>query len=126
MKLKNLLLAAGLGATLVLGACGSDDSSSSDTTKEDTSMNDDSSMKDDSSKTETAVNAEKIFANNCATCHGKNLEGNVGPNLTKVGSKYSSEEIQNIIKNGKGQMPAGILKDDKEIVAVADWLADMK
>lgn len=120
MKLKNLLLAAGLGATLALGACGSDDSSSSDTTKEDTSMN------DDSSKTETAVNAEKIFANNCATCHGKNLEGNVGPNLTKVGSKYSSEEIQKIIKNGKGQMPAGILKDDKEIVAVADWLADMK
>ncbi|ASI36258.1 MULTISPECIES: cytochrome c551 [unclassified Exiguobacterium] len=120
MKLKNLLLAAGLGATLVLGACGSDDSSSSDTTKEDTSMN------DDSSKTESAVDAEKIFANNCASCHGNNLEGNVGPNLTKVGSKYSSEEIQDIIKNGKGQMPAGILKEDEEIVAVADWLAEKK
>lgn len=120
MKLKNLLLAAGLSATLVLGACGSDDSSSSDTTKEDTSMN------DDSSKTESAVDAEKIFANNCASCHGNNLEGNVGPNLTKVGSKYSSEEIQDIIKNGKGQMPAGILKEDEEIVAVADWLAEKK
>ncbi|WP_214810566.1 MULTISPECIES: cytochrome c551 [unclassified Exiguobacterium] len=120
MKLKNLLLAAGLGATLVLGACGSDDSSSSDTTKEDTSMN------DDSSKTESAVDAEKIFANNCASCHGNNLEGNVGPDLTKVGSKYSSEEIQDIIKNGKGQMPAGILKEDEEIVAVADWLAEKK
>jgi len=48
------------------------------------------------------------------------------PNATKVGSKYSSEEIQKIIKNGKGRMPDGILKEDEEIVAVADWLADKK
>ena len=123
MKLKNLLLALGLGTTLALAACGgSDDSSSSDSS----STKEESTMKDDSSKTETAVDAEKIFANNCASCHGNNLEGNVGPNLTKVGSKYSSEEIQEIIKNGKGQMPAGILKEDEEIVAVADWLADKK
>lgn len=123
MKLKNLLLALGLGTTLALGACGgSDDSSSSDSS----STKEESTMNDDSSKTETAVDAEKIFANNCASCHGNNLEGNVGPNLTKVGSKYSSEEIQEIIKNGKGQMPAGILKEDEEIVAVADWLAEKK
>lgn len=123
MKLKNLLLALGLGTTLALGACGgSDDSSSSDSS----STKEESTMNDDSSKTETAVDAEKIFANNCASCHGNNLEGNVGPNLTKVGSKYSSEEIQEIIKNGKGQMPAGLLKEDEEIVAVADWLAEKK
>jgi len=123
MKLKNLLLALGLGTTLALAACGgSDDSSSSDSS----STKEESTMNDDSSKTETAVDAEKIFANNCASCHGNNLEGNVGPNLTKVGSKYSSEEIQEIIKKGKGQMPAGILKEDEEIVAVADWLADKK
>ncbi|MFP3892115.1 cytochrome c [Exiguobacterium indicum] len=123
MKLKNLLLALGLSTTLALAACGgSDDSSSSDSS----STKEESTMNDDSSKTETAVDAEKIFANNCASCHGNNLEGNVGPNLTKVGSKYSSEEIQEIIKNGKGQMPAGILKEDEEIVAVADWLADKK
>lgn len=123
MKLKNLLLALGLGTTLALAACGgSDDSSSRDSS----STKEESTMNDDSSKTETAVDAEKIFANNCASCHGNNLEGNVGPNLTKVGSKYSSEEIQEIIKNGKGQMPAGILKEDEEIVAVADWLADKK
>ena len=38
----------------------------------------------------------------------------------------AKKEIQEIIKNGKGQMPAGILKEDEEIVAVADWLADKK
>lgn len=123
MKLKNLLLALGLGTTLALAACGGSDDSSSD---DSSSTKEESTMNDDSSKTETAVDAEKIFANNCASCHGNNLEGNVGPNLTKVGSKYSSEEIQEIIKNGKGQMPAGILKEDEEIVAVADWLAAKK
>lgn len=123
MKLKNLLLALGLGTTLALAACGGSDDSSSD---DSSSTKEESTMSDDSSKTETAVDAEKIFANNCASCHGNNLEGNVGPNLTKVGSKYSSEEIQEIIKNGKGQMPAGLLKEDEEIVAVADWLADKK
>jgi len=124
MKLKNLLLALGLGTTLALAACGGSDDSSSDDSSSGTK--EESTMNDDSSKTETAVDAEKIFANNCASCHGNNLEGNVGPNLTKVGSKYSSEEIQEIIKNGKGQMPAGILKDDKEIMAVSDWLAAKK
>jgi cytochrome c551 len=124
MKLKNLLLALGLGTTLALAACGGSDDSSSDDSSSGTK--DESTMNDDSSKTQSGVDTEKIFANNCATCHGKNPEGNVGPNLTKVGSKYSSEEIQKIIKNGKGQMPAGILKDDKEIMAVADWLAAKK
>jgi len=124
MKLKNLLLALGLGTTLALAACGGSDDSSSDDSSSGTK--EESTMNDDSSKTQSGVDAEKIFANNCATCHGKNLEGNVGPNLTKVGSKYSSEEIQKIIKNGKGQMPAGILKDDKEIMAVSDWLAAKK
>ncbi len=56
MKLKNLLLALGLGTTLALAACGgSDDSSSSDSS----STKEESTMNDDSSKTETAVDAEK-------------------------------------------------------------------
>ncbi len=72
------------------------------------------------------VNAEQVFKGTCAACHGQNLEGVVGPNLTKIGSKYKPEEIENIIKNGKGGMPAGLLKEDAEIKAVAKWLSEKK
>lgn len=72
------------------------------------------------------VNAEAVFKQNCASCHGQNLEGISGPNLTKVGGKYSAEEIAGIIKDGKGGMPPGMLKKQPEIEAVAKWLAEKK
>nr|WP_246055161.1 cytochrome c [Pseudalkalibacillus caeni] len=74
----------------------------------------------------TEVNAEEVFAANCASCHGQNLEGQVGPALNKVGGKYSQEEILGIIQNGKGGgMPAGVIKG-KEAEAVAKWLSEKK
>ncbi|NGQ95105.1 YqzM family protein [Brevibacillus sp. SYP-B805] len=72
------------------------------------------------------VDAAALFKANCSSCHGQNLEGIVGPNLTKVGSKYSADEIANIIKNGRGGMPPGMLKKGDEIKAVAQWLSEHK
>jgi mono/diheme cytochrome c family protein len=72
------------------------------------------------------VDAAALFKANCASCHGQNLEGMVGPNLTKVGSKYSADDIAKIIKEGKGGMPPGMLKKGEEIKAVAQWLAEKK
>ncbi len=72
------------------------------------------------------VDAAALFKANCASCHGQNLEGIAGPNLTKVGANYNSEQIADIIKNGKGGMPPGMLKKADEIKAVSDWLAEKK
>ncbi|MDA5107618.1 MULTISPECIES: YqzM family protein [Brevibacillus] len=72
------------------------------------------------------IDAEAVYKQNCASCHGQNLEGIVGPNLTKAGSKYSADDIAKIIKDGKGGMPPGILKKQPEIKAVAEWLAQHK
>ena len=75
-----------------------------------------------------AGNAEvqAIYANNCASCHGANLEGGFGPALTNTGSKFSKEEIDNIIKNGVGQMPAQTQLNDADREALAAWLAEKK
>ncbi|TDM12604.1 cytochrome c551 [Macrococcus lamae] len=63
--------------------------------------------------------------NTCVGCHGKDMEGASGPNLQKIGSKYSKEQILNIIKNGKGAMPKG-QAEGKEAEQIADYLAKQK
>ncbi|ASF39934.1 cytochrome C [Halobacillus halophilus] len=74
----------------------------------------------------TNANPEEMFQSQCASCHGGNLEGGTGPNLTEVGSRYSAEEIQDIIVNGKGSaMPAGLYTGEKA-AALAKWLAEKK
>lgn len=70
---------------------------------------------------------EDIYANSCASCHGDDLSGKSGPDLTQVGSSMSEEEIEDIIINGSenGNMP-GNLTSIEEAEVLAEWLAEMK
>ncbi|HLR61143.1 MAG TPA: cytochrome c [Lentibacillus sp.] len=75
---------------------------------------------------ETAANGEEVFQNNCASCHGQDLSGGAGPALDTVGSKYSKDEIKQIIKDGfPPKMPAGLVQG-KDADAVAQWLSEQK
>jgi cytochrome c551 len=76
--------------------------------------------------TDTATGGQKIYDQKCSSCHGGDLKGAMGPNLTKVGSKYSKDEILGIIKNGKsGGMPPNVVTGD-DANTIADWLAAKK
>jgi cytochrome c551 len=108
--MKKKLLAIVFGSFLVISACGGggDDADNTD---------------QPSGNGETAsADGEAIFQQSCVSCHGKDLSGGGGPALTGVGDKYSEEEIQDIIVNGKGGMPGGIVKGE-DAQAVAQWLA---
>jgi cytochrome c551 len=98
-----------MGATVVMGlaACGGGSSSKSNDT--------------------ASADPQKIVDQKCSSCHGDQLQGSVGPNLQKIGSKYSKAEILNIIKNGKGggKMPAGLISGN-DADKVAEWLAAKK
>ncbi len=61
------------------------------------------------------------------SCHGAGLAGDFGPNLTKVGSHKTKDEIATQILGGKGDMPPfkSALKSE-EIEVLAAWLADKK
>lgn len=72
------------------------------------------------------VTAENIYNNNCASCHGQNLEGVSGPSLQQVGDEYSQEEIEDIISNGKGRMPALKQIPDDQRTLLAEWLVEQK
>ncbi|MFO1444459.1 cytochrome c [Bacillus sp. Bva_UNVM-123] len=114
--MKKKLLAFLMGTSLVLAACGG----GTDTSKEK-----DTGTTTGGETTANAGDAQKFYDQKCSSCHGGNLEGGVGPALDKAGSTYSKEDIENIIANGQGAMPAGLLKGD-EASQVAEWLAAKK
>jgi nitric oxide reductase subunit C len=68
----------------------------------------------------------------CITCHSLHgVGGGTGPALDTVGRTYSQEELENYIRNPKSvdpasEMPAQTQLTDKEIKAVASFLANLK
>jgi mono/diheme cytochrome c family protein len=68
---------------------------------------------------------EQIYAARCASCHGGDLGGGVGPSLG-AGSPSVGESrsyFENVIAQGRGTMPAfdGRLTDE-QIEAVVDFI----
>ncbi|UOY91077.1 cytochrome c [Ectobacillus sp. JY-23] len=87
-------------------------------------------VKEESKPSETAQTSdgsegEKIYQQSCSSCHGNNLQGQVGPGLKHVGGKYDQAEIEKIILKGRGSMPAGVIKGE-DATKVAEWLAGKK
>jgi cytochrome c551 len=113
MKIK--FLAIMFAAILVLGACGGNKAVDKDANGGATPG------------TETAAaDPEKLVNTSCISCHGGNLEGKGGaPALNKVGDHMSETEIHDVIVNGRGGMPPGLLKG-AEAEAVAKWLSEKK
>ncbi|MBA9026761.1 MULTISPECIES: cytochrome c551 [Bacillaceae] len=101
-----------LGTTLALAACGSNDNANKPTNEGGTT-------------TTSAGEADQIYKNKCSSCHGANLEGAFGPELKAIGSTLSKEDIETIIKEGKGGMPAKLIKEDQAAI-VAEWLSEKK
>lgn len=103
-----------IGASLLLlTACGQ----SSEAPKEETKKE---------PATTQVTGAEAIAKQNCTRCHGGNLQGSYGPSLEKIGSKYSKEQILDVLNNGKGTMgPQKQLKPEQK-EELATWLAEKK
>ncbi|MBP1947560.1 cytochrome c550 [Virgibacillus litoralis] len=94
---------------------------------EDEEQNGGENTEEKSQEGETTSDPSKVFENTCASCHGADLSGGAGPALNKVGSKYSQEEIREIIKTGfpDSGMPGNLLQGEKAD-AVAKWLSEQK
>jgi len=111
-----------LGAGLVLGACGGgNDNAGTDNNNNNNGGNNNGN----GAATDTSAHAQDVLNQSCISCHGSNLEGGVGPKLQDVGSRLSEDEIRNTIKNGKGQMPPGLISG-QDLDDVAKYLSEQK
>jgi quinoprotein glucose dehydrogenase len=65
-----------------------------------------------------------LFAQNCQSCHGADLQGGTGPALTGVTSRIGADTIKDTIAAGKGFMPGFSSKlTQPEIDSVVAFLA---
>ncbi|MCF6093392.1 c-type cytochrome [Microaerobacter geothermalis] len=78
-----------------------------------------------------AYDPSKIL-NTCKACHGFDLKGVEAmdgmpavPGLLDIGSRYSEAQIKNILVNGKGEMPGGMVPA-AEVDQLAKWLSQQK
>ncbi|HIW38064.1 MAG TPA: cytochrome c [Candidatus Jeotgalicoccus stercoravium] len=100
MFFKRLLMAGGLSMVLVLGACGGSDEEGT----EEEGTEEGATTEEDSSASSGDVDAEGIARDNCASCHGEDFSGGVGPAL--AGTSLSEADFEETVRNGQGQMPA--------------------
>lgn len=129
--LSKRIIFAFTGLILILSACagnGTDNGTTEDTPGGDTQPGQEQGAP--SADTETpgegtadlAAQGEAAYQQSCVACHGANLEGGVGPALK--GITLSKEEIIEVIKNGRGQMPGNLAPGQEE--AIAEYLLSQK
>lgn len=66
---------------------------------------------------------EAVAQKQCISCHGSSYEGGVGPSL--VDTELDQAGIEEIIANGKGAMPGGLVEEDN-IPAMAEWILSLE
>lgn len=112
----------------ILSACGGandeatpiDEAPATDQTPADDTIEEE--RNDDATTDETEADAtlvaagETVVKQSCVGCHGANLEGSLGPTLHNVASKYSEEELYDILVNGIGTMPKNAAAGNEEAV----------
>ncbi|GAB3056991.1 cytochrome c551 [Virgibacillus ainsalahensis] len=123
--MKKWLFTVLFGSALVLSACGGGDDGASEEPAD--NGNDDAGTEEsaDGGATVDTAAAEEIYESNCANCHGADLSGGMGPDLTAAGSNYSADEIADIIQNGTGSMPAQNVSGE-DLDTLSNWLAGME
>ncbi|MCJ1908787.1 cytochrome c550 [Planococcus ruber] len=78
----------------------------------------------DGGSTESAeFDPESQAQQSCVSCHGSSYEGAVGPSL--VDTELDQAGIEEIIANGKGAMPGGLIEEEN-IPAMAEWVLSLE
>lgn len=79
------------------------------------------------SKTQAPLSGKALFEQNCSACHGEFGDGVIGGAANLRTTKLSEKEINQVILNGKGTMPAlGSLFSPKERERIVTYVQQFK
>lgn len=123
MRYRTGTLAIALAAALLAAGCGDDGGGSAETgTETETETTEATESPDGDDAQEGAA----IFAANCQSCHGElGAGGGIGPSLQASSEAEDAENVEQIVRTGRGQMPSfDDQLDDEEIQAVASYVAE--
>ena len=107
---------------------GSDTASEEEAATEETADSGEESGESEESGEETAssgdVDAEGIARDNCASCHGQDFSGSMGPAL--AGTSLAEDEFTSIVRDGQGSMPAFSADQiaDEELTAMYQFFSE--
>jgi mono/diheme cytochrome c family protein len=76
------------------------------------------------SRQTTGANGAAIYAKNCSICHGDQREGipPAFPPLTGIRHQMTAQQVAQLIRTGKGRMPAFTTLPDPDLQALVVWL----
>ena len=115
-----LIIFLGIGLVFLLSGVGSTDEGEEDVATEEGS--EDSGGGDEASSGD--VDAEGIALDNCASCHGQDFSGGMGPAL--AGTSLDEETFTTTVRDGKGSMPAFSADQiaDEELTALYQFFSE--
>jgi len=65
---------------------------------------------------------KQLYAANCASCHGVDATGQLGPNLHGVAQRLGEQGVFTIIRNGRGGMPPVSSINDQRVWQVVGYV----
>ena len=76
--------------------------------------------------TEAVVKGKAIYAQECVKCHGDNGKKGEMNAADLTVTKLTTDEISQVIKNGKGVMPGFTQYSDAEVTAISEYVLTLK
>ncbi|PZA08682.1 MULTISPECIES: c-type cytochrome [unclassified Meiothermus] len=70
------------------------------------------------------ASGQQVYLQKCAACHGAQAQGGVGPKLAGNPIVKVPQAVSEIVKNGRGKMPA-VLLSDEELKALLEYLGGL-
>lgn len=111
-----------------LGSGGGSDTAEEESATEETADSGEESGESEEGGEETAssgdVDGEGIARDNCASCHGQDFSGAMGPAL--AGTSLAEDEFTSIVRDGQGSMPAFSAEKvaDEELTALYQFFSE--